>query len=213
MAGGDLLGHEPVGHLWAEDLWATERPLQWLRDRGLSDSIIQEAGLGFVGRAVEGWERFQGALSIPYHDGRGREIGVRFRWSQGDQKYDQKRNTPHRLYGIHLVEEPVLYLTEGEFDSLILRQEGKAAMAVPGSTAWQNHWKWLFRDALAVYVVFDRDEAGRKGSMEVVRSLKDLTRADRVELPGFTRADGSHGNDLTDLYLARGPEGLKKALT
>lgn len=207
MVGSNILIHQPVGEIWARGLWTPEgeAALDWLRKRGLQDSTIKEARLGWVNYPAEGWERFMGGLSIPYHDGRLREVGVRFRWAQGDRKYDQRSGTPHRLYGIHQVEEPVVYLTEGEFDSLILRQLGMPAIAVPGSTAWQPHWRWLFRDCQEVFVVFDPDEPGRKGGLEVVRSLKQVTKADLVELPT--------GQDITDLHQAEGPEGLRRALS
>ena len=203
------LEHLAVGEVWAEALWrpsseSSETPLQWFRSRGLKDNIIQEARLGYVDTVVPGWERFQGALSIPYHDGRHQEVGVRFRWVAGEQKYDQRKGSPHRLYGIHLVEEPVLWVTEGEFDSLILRQMGMPAVAIPGATAWQPHWRWLFRDCQEVFVVFDGDEPGRRGAIEVARSLKDITRVDVVDMPA--------GKDITDLYLETGPEGLRRTL-
>lgn len=210
MAIGNVLRHQPVGHIWAEALHGPEgQPaLEYLMgpSRGLTLETIREAGLGYVTTELPGWERFQGAISIPYHDGRGREVGVRFRWNTGDRKYDQRTGTPNRLYGIHLIEEAVVYLTEGEFDSLILRQAGMAAISIPGTQGWADHWRWLFRDCRQVFVVFDSDESGRDGARTVQRSLRDVgPRVGRVELPV--------SKDLTDVFVEGGAEALRRALT
>ena len=166
-----------------------------LRSRGFTPETAARARLGWVNQPAEGHEKFQGCLSIPYHLGDGRTVSTfSFRRPEGVKpKYDKERGKPAALYGVQYVDEPIVYLTEGELDALVLRQMGLAAIGVPGATNFKPGWKLLFRDTDKVVVVFDGDEAGRKAANKIARQVGEVTRVDIADMP--------EGEDANSLYL------------
>jgi DNA primase len=134
--------------------------------------------------------RFGSSISIPYFDGRGREVAIRFRTFNGKHKYDQRSDVRLTLYGLDLRDEPVVYLTEGEFDALILRQLGLPGIGVPGANAWKSHWRYLFRDADRVVICFDGDDAGRREASKIARSLRGVTNPVVVQMPDTKHSRG-----------------------
>ena len=189
---------------YQEQLWESPEPFDWLVDRGLAPETVWEAGLGYVGTPDErSHRRLEGSIEIPYIDARGRRVGARYRHLRlGTQrKYDQVHGTRAHLYGVSLTQEPVVHLTEGEFDALVLRQLGLSAVGVPGATAWKREWRWLFRDTDLVVVWTDADEAGKRARQRIAGSVSQVTDVRTVELPD--------GMDVTDVYL-EDPERLRE---
>lgn len=94
-----------------------------------------------------------------------------------------------------------VWVTEGEFDSLILSQMGFPAVGIPGANAFKPEWKYLFRNCEQVSLVFDSDEAGKRGASRVSGLLSDVVENLRIlYLPP--------NQDVTDLYL-QNPEELR----
>lgn len=175
-----------------ETLWASDEPLEYLTGRGLDAETILEAQLGYV---ADG--RFMDSISIPYFDAQGRWRSTRYRrlgQRAARQKYDVERGGGHHLYNVAAANEPRVAITEGEFDSLILRQIGVPAVAVPGANAWDRDWRWLFRNSDLVLVVTDDDAAGEKARKRLLGAIGMITEVESVELPD--------GMDVTDLYLS-----------
>ncbi len=203
-----------------DDLWDHELVLDYLRARGFTDDTIAEAELGYV---VDKTSRYFHSIAIPYFDAQGRLRATRYRHLRPDEerkhKYESEVGAPRHLYGVHLVHEPVVYLCEGEFDALILRQIGLPAIGVPGASSWKRQWRWLFRDCDLVVVIFDIDSPrkrpdgtefrpGQEGSRKVVGQLSQLVSVREIgEDSGWPE-----GEDINSLYLKR-PELLRRLVT
>jgi len=204
-------GREYYRQLVKEILGGESDAYEWLRARGIRNWTISQWKLGVVRDPVKGHERFEGSVSIPYRDALGHERGVRFRRIDGRRpKYDGVfRGTAH-LFGVKFSNEPIVYLTEGEFDCLILHQMGFKSVGVPGASVWREEWKWLFRSADEIVIVPDADgdetkevKKGRPMTMatggalfrtKIMGSLRDSPALVRVvNLP--------RGHDINSLYL------------
>ena len=186
-------------------LWGSDEAQGYLTGRGLDPLTIAEARLGYV--HLNG-SRFSNSVAIPYFDAQGRHRMTRYRrLNPGTRlKYDWLKGSHPHLYGIERVSEPVVYICEGEFDSLILTQCGFPAVGLVGAlSGWQRPWRYLFRDCDMVLVVMDtdpskQDELGRERGMTGQRAAQKIaaavgmvTNVDIVELP--------MGEDVTSLYL------------
>ncbi len=186
-----------------EWLWDSGDALTYLQGRGLLQNTIAEAKLGYV--PPGGDSRFAHCIAIPYHDAQGRWRLTRYRHLRPNhpQKYDAPKHSSRHIYGVAQVREPVVYITEGEFDALILRQMGKASVAIPGAQSWDRAWRWLFRDCDLVVVLMDNDEEGRKASRRVASQIGTVTDVMVLDLP--------QDMDVTDLYLTN-PDELRRLL-
>lgn len=191
-------------------LWRHQGPRDWLEARGLDlkSPPLLEAKLGYVSEPLDpAHARFKGSIVIPYFDARGRERKIRFRDPHprpGSPKYwDLPGQHPH-LYGVQDVTAASVYVAEGEFDRLILKILGHAAVGIAGGlSGWVREWRWLFRDADLVSVVLDEDPTGDKGTGRIKSQLTGLTNVRVVELPP--------GRDVNELYLSN-PDDLKRRL-
>jgi hypothetical protein len=156
----------------------------------LTDKTITEAYLGYE----------PGAITIPYFNPPLHEDDpvsvrqVRKRNLFGTPKYESPKGGKSHVYNVIATDQPVVYLTEGEFDSLILRQLGKAAVGIPGATLFQPQWKYLFVHCEHVSLVFDADDAGKGGGGRIASILGQIVeKLSIIHLPP--------GKDVTDLYL------------
>jgi DNA primase len=189
----------------------SQKATDWLRGRGLTDDMIEEAELGYV----EGG-RYRDSIAIPYTDAQGRYRYVRYRHLRPNPpaKYESPKGGGKHLYNVAATATAdIIVITEGEFDSLIVRQLGIPAVAVTGTSGWERDWRWLFRDCDMVLVAMDRavpDEnpdaaaAEDKTRARILAQVGMVTIAEPVELPV--------GLDITDWYL-QDPQALKEALS
>lgn len=189
----------------------------YMLDRGISHSTIERFRLGFVKDPAPGHGRYRGRLAIPYEDGQGRERGIRYRTLDGAQpKYLSTKRFSH-LFAVRASDNPVVYLTEGEIDAMVLWQLGLRAVGVPGTQMWQDEYRFLFRNCDEVVICFDNDEPkrdpvtgkvtnpGQMGAVKVYRSLERagvVTRA--VNLP--------RGVDINEALLSMGEKALRELL-
>jgi DNA primase len=178
----------------ADNVWAYDAANEYLTGRGLDVDTIVEAQLGYVPPQDGG--RFAHSIAIPYFDAQGRWRSTRYRHLRPDarHKYDQEKGTKQHLYGVSDAQESIVYITEGEFDRLIMKQLGLAAVGIAGATNFARAWRYLFRDAELVLVVMDADEAGRKAKQRIASWVSTVTDVDTIDLPS--------GADITDLYLS-----------
>lgn len=176
-----------------EFLWAREnvQHLDWLRKRGLSDSTIKGAYLGYT----------PGAITIPYLNPPQRVDDsvtvrqIRRRNLFGHPKYETAKGDRPHIYNVEaLSHHSQVWVCEGEFDALILQQMGKWAVGIPGAQLFRPEWKYLFVDCEHVSLVFDADEAGRGGGERIASMLGPVvTKMSIIRLP--------QGKDVTDMYL------------
>lgn len=183
-------------------LYANDEALEYLEERGLTMETILDAQLGY-----ERSGRYRHSITIPYFDASGRLVTLRYRHLNPEaigRKYSTPGGGGRHLYNVAAVEHPVVYVTEGEFDSLILRQLGLAAVAIAGAQNFDRSWRWLFRNCDLVYVVMDADEAGRKATARIRGQIGSVVDAEAINLPGDL--------DVTDLYL-KDPDALREILS
>lgn len=165
------------------------RGRDWLLKRGLRDATIEEAMLGYDGEAI----------TIPYLnpplDDKVSVRMVRRRHLTGNIKYTTPKHGGTHLYGIVYTSSPKVCICEGEFDSLILRQMGYPAVAIPGVNAFKPEWRYLFAWTEELTVIMDGDEAGRSAAGKLASILGPVVGTMRVaRLP--------EGKDINDLYLS-----------
>lgn len=156
----------------------------WLARRGISPESIARFHLSY--------DEGRDAVRIPYLDAAGDLQQIRWRrLGEGQPKYQSSTGAKAALYNVTDAVESPVYITEGEFDTISLVQAGFLAVGVPGATSFQPSWKWLFLGA-QVHLVFDGDEAGKKGAYAVARHLNHVA----AEVVIHNLPDGEDCNSL-----------------
>lgn len=158
---------------------------EWLQDRGLKPETIARARLG--------WDPNRRAVVIPYLNPTGTVRIYRYRYFQGDIKYQTPKGFNQHLYNVVSTKEPRVWICEGEMDALTLCQLGLDAVGVPGVASFKPEWRYLFAYADEVSIVFDGDEPGKEGASKIARILSPLVpRLRLIRMPD--------GKDVNDLY-------------
>ena len=170
----------------------------YLGSRGISPATVMEYGVGY--------DPHEQAITFPYYDAWGRQTSARWRKLHPNAvpKYMGSRGVRAGLYNVVDVDEPWVYLTEGEIDCLTLKQLGLAAVGVPGAGAFREAWRWLFVDR-KVRIVFDADSVkyrvggeayrpGQDGGARVLRAISTVAAfVEVVHLP--------EGEDVNSLHM------------
>jgi Toprim-like len=169
--------------------------MKWLRARGLHFSTVRQARLGFVADQI--------AVNIPYLNPDGSVRMNRLRYlHRGYGKYWTPPGCGTHLYQVgNTATCPQIWITEGEFDALILTQMGLPSVACAGTQAFKPEWKYLFAYSRRVTVVADGDESGLSSARRTASFIGPFVDDIRV-------VDMPEGMDVTDLYL-KNPEQLK----
>lgn len=163
--------------------------------RGLTEETIRKWRIGYI--------YTRNAYCYPAEkDGKVYAIRL-YRPDSLDRKYSWYNSEGDRdpeLMGIEeLADEPVVIITEGEFDMMLARQDGLPALThTAGAGRWDPAWSEWFRDKV-VYVAYDADAAGRKGRVKVAQALKSVARA--VYYIDYPNPDGKTGTDYTDYRI------------
>jgi DNA primase len=166
-----------------------------LKKRGISDEMVERMKLGY--------DEKRAAITIPYFSKSGKCMQVRYRNLFGEPKYLSEEGAKVMLYNISDVRSPEVYICEGEFDTITLLQLGKKAVGVPGTNAFKPYWRWLFMDCSKVNIVYDGDDAGRKGADMLVRYLSHVPELRVIRMP--------EGEDVNSLML-KDEERLRRLL-
>lgn len=183
---------------------------EWLEGRGIDLDHARYEGLGVVVNPPARHENQAGRLAIPYITDFG-PVGITFRCLQdhsckehGHGKYSKEKNQPNELYGVRSFDDASDWIgvTEGELDSLVLRQIGIPAISIPGAQNWEDWWPNVFEDLSRIYVFADADDAG----MKLYERLRDKLSMPvlRVKLPA--------GEDVNSTYLKYGADAIVKRI-
>jgi len=169
-----------------------EKIKEWLLARNISEKVISESNVKWNGMKIV----------IPVYDINGKLLFNKYRRNPYTQNSDEPKYTYDRgatgaLFNIQkpLVPGPI-FITEGETDALVLNSFGlNAVSSTGGSGTFKEDWaEWLnSKENHSIYICYDRDMAGIKGSLRVQQMLP---RAKVVFLP-FTLK----GKDVTDFFL------------
>jgi hypothetical protein len=177
---------------WREVLGGDGRLiLRLLRERSWSYRVIRELELGFDGERV----------TIPIRAGTGELCGV-LRYDPFGERSPKMLAVPGTSLGLlpHPAREPAsdVLLVEGPPDMIAARSSGLAAIAVPGTNAWQPSWAALLARR-RVTIVMDCDEPGRRAARRIARSLERVAAVETADL----WPERTDGYDLTDRILER----------
>ncbi len=196
---------EHIVSLAEETLWseAGEPALNYLTGRGLTTRTIRAARLGYIPGDFREWRTLEGlevpcGITIPWFAADAL-WAVKVRRAYGTPKYQQiKRGNTNGLYGADtLADHHAALFCEGEFDTLLARQEAgelTAVVTLSSATATlSSRWYAELTHCHTVLVAYDHDSAGEKGAK---RLLALSPRFRSVEIP--------HGKDITEFYLGGG---------
>lgn len=160
-------------------------------DRGITLSTQEKYELGFT------IDRYGEAITIPYFNPPPYNSirFVRLRWldPNAPHKYHTPRGKGSHIYNVRDVDQPNVYITEGEFDCLILKQMGLASIAIPGTHTFRPEWAYLFVNTESVTVVADGDEPGEAAAMRIASIIGPYTDVSVAKMPS--------GDDVNSLYL------------
>jgi DNA primase len=177
--------------------------LPYLGSRGITEETARTFRLGFVGSPEVGHEPYVGKLSIPYLTPAG-SIDIRFRSLGIDTagpKYLSRPGASTHIYNINALnrDDDALIVCEGELDTVVATQAGFTAVGLPGANNWKPFYSRVLADWDKVILLCDGDNAGREMAKNLSRELDNV-------FPVFM----PEGQDVNDVYLQEGAEGLRK---
>jgi DNA primase len=176
--------------------------LPYLQSRGITEETARMFRLGFVKNPETGHELYQGKLSIPYLTPAG-VIDIRFRSLSNDSgpKYLSRPGASTHIYNIGALsrDNGMLVVCEGEIDTIIATQVGFIAVGLPGANNWKQFYSRVLDGWEKIMLFCDGDNAGREMAKTISRELDNV-------FPVFM----PDNQDVNDVFLAEGAEGLRK---
>ena len=177
--------------------------LPYLETRGITRTTATMFRLGFVKNPEVGHEPYINKLSIPYLTPSG-TIDIRFRALSPDAtgpKYMSRPGATTHIFNINALgnADDTLVVCEGELDTVIATQAGFTAVGLPGANNWKPFYSRVLADWTKVILLCDGDNAGREMAKNLSRELDNV-------FPVFM----PEGQDVNDVYLAEGADGLRK---
>jgi hypothetical protein len=158
--------------------------------RGLVEETLRAYRIGWCG-----WRR---RYSIPVWDADGAVVGCRY-WSpenRDGRKYLGHGGCPVTLYpSPPKPERRGLVICEGEFDCLLLRQYGFAAITTTGGKgAWDDEWSAHFAGRTVAFLYDVGAEVDAHHHAERLRDVAASVRVVSLPLP-------NEGDDVTDWFV------------
>lgn len=185
--------------LWSKD---GAKVVEYLKQRGISEAVIERYGLGFNPDSVTmQWGSQEVYLSrgivIPWIIGN-KIWKVNIRRSTGDSKYLPAAGGANGLYNADVLEkDQTVVMVEGEFDALVLETCVKGITPVAtGTTSGARVLRWVTALGMAgqVVVAYDADEDTNEGVKKAVQWwLDNLSNAVRLK---------PTAHDVTDMWKA-----------
>lgn len=191
--------YDAVEALWSDD---GAKARDYLRKRGISEEVMQSAGLGYC--PIEDYKSqwgltdvwFPRSIIIPWRIGDTFwRVNCRPPQPVNGRKYIQAAGSANGLYNADAIKRnQTVVITEGEFDSLVIRTHAPFVTAVAtGTVSWARVTRWVARLSVAdeIVLAFDTDAAGEGAVTWWQKSLGD--KAHRL-------APTEH--DVTDMWKA-----------
>lgn len=180
-----------------ERLKNNEAKAKYIReDRGITDGLRNYYQIGFNGT------RF----TIPIRNSLGDLINVREYHPNPPEGEDKIKGiygrNEKRLYPVETLKHDVIDICEGEWDALVGISVGLNAITVTaGAGKWDDTWSKKFAGK-HVRVVFDSDEAGYTGAINVCRKLKEFAKSVKlITLFGPDEFNKYTHNDVSDYFV------------
>lgn len=171
---------------WQKDLVSNLKLTALLKKWGWTNEVVDRFKLGSS----------DGRLVIPMFE-KEDLIGLKFYTPGGQIKYQNHPGSVQCCWPLENLGNNVVYLVEGEKDCLTMISAGFNAVTFTGGAGSVATAYIRFFAGKTVYIIYDIDEAGRKGAVKVANSLGFAARKTHiVELP----LDGVPKGDLTDAY-------------
>lgn len=168
----------------------------YLNERGVIDGVIDSYKLGY------GTFYGKNYITIPVMDDDGYKFfKLRQDPKDGNGKITYPKGAEAQLFGMYAPAEEKQIICEGELDALALISEGCFALtSTHGAGTFKEEWIDEDLRKPNIYVCFDNDEAGKKGSLRVLKMMENagLQNLNHITLP----EEIGDGGDITD-YLTK----------
>ncbi len=163
---------------------------------GSSRDTVETFGLGLCNRGL-----MQGRIVVPIHNAAGELVAYVGRWPEdtvpkGTSRYQFPKNFQKRLelFNLHraveLLGDPrTLFVVEGFWSTMRLHDEGFPTVAVFGQDVSEAQAQLFAEHAGRAVLVFDGDEAGRKGIEKAAALLSQHVFTRSVILPEGEKPD------------------------
>lgn len=183
---------------FATRLWSSQEDVQKYleEERGLTKETLEHFKIGVSD---------DGKIAIPIYED-GLLINLRYRKNPSDTsegpKYNTEKNCRSALFNVDVLKNgkhKSCFLTEGEFDAMKLIQEGftNTVSVTLGAGSFPDEWKEDFKNMGMIYIVFDQDEAGRKGAAKVA----DILGPYRCKIINLPCPETQSKTDVTDYFM------------
>ncbi len=170
---------------------------EYLHRRGLIDAVIDEYKLGYGQFYRKPW------ITIPIKDIYGNYSFFKLRQDPafGNDKITYPKGAEAQLYDWENLTKPniPLIICEGEMDRLLLLSKGVSAItSTHGAMTFKDEWVEKIRKDKKIYICFDNDEAGKKGSERVAKIIENYgCETHIITLPEEVGEKG----DITDYFI------------
>ncbi|EDW22738.1 DNA primase [Bacillus pumilus] len=177
-------------------------PNAYLTNRGISEDVQREAGVGLIGKTAV----------IPWRLPNKRLANVKYRSTRNKAFWYAKGGLPIRelIYGIETVyadRAKTAVLAEAEIDALSWRTAGYCGIATGGSKFSAEKADIIAQSSIEYLIVItDNDEAGKKLRKEV-----ELKMRGKVRLAHGYITEGY--KDANELLMAKGEGALKRVVS
>ena len=189
---------------------------KYLKGKGFSEDIIQEAGLASFDERYGFHDKFWNRVIFPIQDSNHRVIGFGGRvMGDGTPKYLNSQETPvfdksRNLYGLNFARSSrknQFILCEGYMDVITMHQAGfTQAVASLGTAFTAGQANLLKRYAEEVLLAYDSDGAGVKAALRAIGILRE------AGLTGRVISFAPH-KDPDEFIKAEGAEAFEKRLS
>lgn len=170
---------------------------EYLHNRGLTDEIIDQYKLGYGQFYRKQW------ITIPIKDIYGNYSYFKLRQDPtlGNDKITYpKSGAKAQVFDWRSLtyDTDELVICEGEMDRLLLVSKGvNAVTSTHGAMTFKEEWVKKIKKGTKVYICFDNDDAGEKGSLKVAKFVeKHGFETFIIKLP----KEVENGGDVTDYF-------------
>lgn len=165
------------------------------KERGLNDETIQHFQIGVSAAHSK--------VTIPIYEN-GELVNIKSRRNPKDTegpRYINEAGCKAALFNGDSIEEgEEVYLVEGEFDAMVLWQNGykRVVSTTLGAGSFPDDWVQKLRKASVVYICYDTDEPGKEGAQAAAQAIgTDRCRIVSLPAPADTT---KKKNDITDFF-------------